>query len=439
MDYVIANTKKGKIRGFKKGGINIWRGIPYALPPIGKLRYKSPVEVPKFEKIHDALEFGPISFQRGPSPIIFKDLPESEDCLYLNVMSPDDKKDKKPVIFWIHGGAFLNGSGSMPIYDGTNFVKNGDIVVVTINYRLGPFGFLKLSQFGNGYEDNLGLLDQIAALKWVKENIEAFGGDQDNITIMGESAGAKSVNCLLASPKVNKLFSKAILQSGNLNGVLSEGTATNIGLNFIKKLNIDESNIENLERVPIAEIMKAADELEKEFTGRVGEHIFQPFLDEKLFLEPLKAAKQGVAREIPILIGTNHDEGWLFSKEKEKAEFITDTIFWKGSVHLAESQSKFVPVYMYRFDYTISNHPMFSKSIHALEIPFVFNNLKSFNLESEKNKILAGKMQKLWISFVKTGKPELEDIKWPTYDSINRSTLILNNEITVVNDPEKEK
>ncbi|WP_164880524.1 carboxylesterase/lipase family protein [Clostridium manihotivorum] len=431
MKYIVIETKSGKLRGFEKDNVRTWKGIPYALPPIGKLRYKAPKPVEPWQGIKDALEFGNVCFQRGRFPIVYNNINESEDCLYLNITSSTSLVEKKPVVVWIHGGAFLNGAGSLPAYDGEKFVVNGDIVFVSINYRLGPLGFLKLSSFGHGFEDNLGLLDQVAALRWVKENIEFFGGNPENITVMGESAGAISIAYLLATTDINKLFSKAILQSGILEERLTESEAFDITVNLLKKLNINEDNIEKLETIPVENIIQAADEIGKELQEGIDRHIFYPFTNSKLRKEPKKAIEEGMAKGIPILIGTNRDEGWLFTKDKAQAERITES-FWKDSAQLAKSQSKFAPVFKYRFDYTVTDHYFASKAVHGLEIPFVFNNLKVFQIESEKNRLLADKIQKLWISFIRYGTPQIEGVKWPEYEASNYLTAIFDNEIKVL-------
>jgi para-nitrobenzyl esterase len=431
MKSIVVETKGGKIRGFERDGVRIWRGIPYALPPIGKLRYKAPKPVEPWQGIKDALEFGDVCFQRGRSPIIYNNITESEDCLYLNITSQASLEEKKPVVIWIHGGGFLNGAGSLPVYDGEKFVVNGDLIFVSINYRLGPLGFMKLSSFGHGFEDNLGLLDQVAALRWVKENIEFFGGNPENITVMGESAGAISIAHLLAMPDINKLFSKAILQSGILEERLTESEAFDITVKLLKKLNINEENIEKLGTIPVENIIKAADEISEELHEGIDRHIFYPFTSCKLGKEPEKAIEEGMAKGIPILIGTNRDEGWLFTKDKAQAERITE-LFWRDSVKLAKSQSKFAPVFKYRFDCTVTDNYFVSKAVHGLEIPFVFNNLKAFQIESEKNRLLADKMHKLWISFIRYGTPQIEGVNWPQYETSNCLTAIFDNEIKVL-------
>lgn len=198
MERTVVETRYGRLRGGANEGVFYWKGIPYAKAPVGERRFLPPEPPEAWDGVREATAFGPVVMQ--PSDPIFSGLlgrmsePPSEDGLYLNVWSPAADGKKRPVLVWIHGGAFLFGSGSSPWYDGTAFAKHGDVVVVTINYRMNVFGFLHLGDsFGEAYAQagNLGILDQVAALRWVKENIEAFGGDPDNVTIFGESAGAR--------------------------------------------------------------------------------------------------------------------------------------------------------------------------------------------------------------------------------------------------------
>ncbi|GAB6891663.1 hypothetical protein JCM14450A_26690 [Geobacillus stearothermophilus] len=201
MERTVVETRYGRLRGEMNEGVFVWKGIPYAKAPVGERRFLPPEPPDAWDGVREATSFGPVVMQ--PSDPIFSGLlgrmseAPSEDGLYLNIWSPAADGKKRPVLFWIHGGAFLFGSGSSPWYDGTAFAKHGDVVVVTINYRMNVFGFLHLGDsFGEAYAQagNLGILDQVAALRWVKENIAAFGGDPDNITIFGESAGAATAN-----------------------------------------------------------------------------------------------------------------------------------------------------------------------------------------------------------------------------------------------------
>jgi para-nitrobenzyl esterase len=212
MSATIVETTCGKVKGEQSGNIFVWKGIPYAKPPLGRLRFHAPKTPEAWDGIRDATQFGPISPQ--PSDQIMEFLGNktdnaNEDCLYLNIWSPGADEKLRPVMVWIHGGAFKDGSGSSAAYNGTSFAEHGDVVVVTINYRLGVLGFLHLAEIGGeeyATSGNNGILDQVAALKWVQENIARFGGDPNRITLFGESAGAMSIGVLLALPAA-KAFS----------------------------------------------------------------------------------------------------------------------------------------------------------------------------------------------------------------------------------------
>lgn len=216
MDSAIVKTKQGSVRGTEGHAARVWKGIPFAKKPVGDLRFQPPEPPEAWEGTFEANEFGPVCTQNKDIAAMLGAPAEnmSEDCLYLNIWAPAGPREGLPVMVWIHGGAFRAGAGSSPLYDGASMAENGGVIVVTINYRLGAFGFLHLAGLDSSYSANLGLLDQIAALKWVRENIKAFGGDPEQVTVFGESAGAMSIASLLAMPAAKGLFQKAILESG---------------------------------------------------------------------------------------------------------------------------------------------------------------------------------------------------------------------------------
>ncbi len=211
MTKLTVQTRSGALKGTAGRGARIWKGIPYAKPPVGELRFKAPEPPAPWDGVKHADSFGPVCPQPDDMlSISFSgDIPaQSEDCLYLNVFAPDSEGEKKPVMVWIHGGAFYLGAGSEPLYDGSALAADGDVIVVTLNYRLGPLGFLHLSSIHDAYSANIGMLDQIAALRWVKDNISEFGGDPDNVTIFGESAGGMSIAALMAMSDAKACFIK---------------------------------------------------------------------------------------------------------------------------------------------------------------------------------------------------------------------------------------
>ncbi|TYS10168.1 carboxylesterase/lipase family protein [Bacillus subtilis] len=479
MSHTTVTTPYGKVKGTTENGVHIWRGIPYAKPPVGQLRFKAPEPPEAWKDELDTTAYGPIC----PQPpdlmsLSYAEPPrQSEDCLYLNVFAPDTENQNLPVMVWIHGGAFYLGAGSEPLYDGSSLAAQGDVIVVTLNYRLGPFGFLHLSSFDEAYSDNLGLLDQAAALKWVRDNISAFGGDPENVTVFGESAGGMSIAALLAMPAAKGLFQKAIMESGASRTMTKEKAASTAAA-FLQVLGIDESQLDRLHTISAEDLLKAADQLRKAENENIFQLFFQPALDPKtLPAEPEKAIAEGAAAGIPLLIGTNRDEGYLFftpdsdvhSQETldaaleyllgqplaEKAadlyprslesqiHMMTDLLFWRPAVAYAAAQSPYAPVWMYRFDWH-SNKPPYNKAFHALELPFVFGNLGGLEQMAKAEitdevKQLSHTIQSAWITFAKTGNPSTEDVKWPAYHEETRKTLILDSEITIENDPESDK
>lgn len=484
MQDCVVVTQYGKLQG-TEGEVYCWKGIPYAEPPIGRLRFRSPQPPKAWEGIRDASEFGPIASQQPQALMrILGDSSNnalsSEDCLYLNVYSPSPDDKRRPVMVWIHGGAFMYGSGSAEWYDGTSFAQQGDLVLVTINYRLGPLGFLHLGEIGGeeyAASGNCGLLDQVAALKWVRENIEAFGGDPERVTIFGESAGAMSIGTLLALPSAKGLFHQAILQSGAASSVNTVDEATRAANKLLDLLGVTSDNLSMLEEIPVEQILKAANSLPPMTLKPVIDGTYLPH-------HPLYTLELGISKDIPIMIGTNLDEYRLFThfdptlkqmSGESLMKFCEHIIgsYWSGvseyyvnqvttgptlSERLVASLSFMIfvlpalqlairqvkqgsLVWMYRFDWWTPAHGGGLGACHALEIPFVFNNLDkptaaAFTGNSLERKKIADEMHRRWIAFAKNGDPNtLEDMQWPTYNTTEQATLIINTETQVVNDP----
>src|SRR5215207_604265 len=243
-------TPAGTVRGRVRDGVHAFLGIPYAAPPFGPRRFAAPQPAEPWDGVRDALDYGPTVPKPAYTPpydvLLREPVIPGADCLNLNVWTPDPGHAGLPVFVWIHGGAFVNGSGAVPVYDGATFARDG-VVCVTINYRLGVDGFL---QFADDGPANRGLLDQVAALRWVQENIAAFGGDPARVTVGGESAGAMSVGCLLAMPSAQGLFGQAVLQSGAGHHALTAATATRIGGYVAERLNVPATR-EALAAVPV--------------------------------------------------------------------------------------------------------------------------------------------------------------------------------------------
>ncbi|GGH70578.1 para-nitrobenzyl esterase [Paenibacillus silvae] len=472
-------TKYGKVQGELLQGASVWKGIPYAKPPVGELRFKAPVQPESWDGIKQATEFGPENIQprHNSEEMAGQKPPESEDSLYLNIWAPEKESSQPlPVMVWIHGGSFVTGSGSLPVYDGTQLAVRGDVVVVTINYRLGPLGFLHMAPLGKDFVSNAGLLDQVAALQWVKENITAFGGDPNQVTVFGESAGSMSIAALMAMPSAKGLFQRAIMESG-ASQFMPEEQAVALREGMLKVLGVDRDNLQKLNSMPVEQIMAAAETVKQQIGAGMA-LLFQPVLDgETLPQIPLQAVSEGSAKDIPILIGTTLHEGSLFiqphvpySKEIDmvqgvdfmtpdlenraaiadsypktadgQAQAMTDMFFWRSALQYAAAQQEHAPVWMYRFDWVMPEHPLLQRAIHSIEIFFVFNTLDALKFmkaePDEAAKALALKVQDAWIAFAKAGKPAVAGIEWPEYRQ-NRATLIFNHEIEVVHDPESSK
>ncbi|MCM3173719.1 carboxylesterase/lipase family protein [Paenibacillus sp. MER 99-2] len=472
-------TKYGTVQGELLHGTRVWKGIPYAKPPVGELRFQAPVPPESWDGIRQATQFGPENIQPrhesdwtgGQRPV------ESEDSLYLNIWAPEKESSQSlPVMVWIHGGSFVSGSGSQPVYDGTQLAHRGDVIVVTINYRLGPLGFLHMAPLGESYVTNAGLLDQAAALQWVKDNISAFGGDANNVTVFGESAGSMSIAALMAMPAAKGLFNRAIMQSGASQFITAEQAST-MREGMLKILGVEPDNLHKLRTIPAEEIIAAGQTLKQQIGAGMA-LLFQPVLDGNTLPQtPLEAVNAGSAQDIPVLIGTTLHEGALFiqphvpfSPELDmvqgvdfmapdldnrvaiadsypktadgQAQVMTDLFFWRSSLQYAAAQQKHAPVWMYRFDWVMPEHPLLKRAIHSIEMFFVFNTLpvlKFMNAEPDEAAAeLALKVQDAWISFAKQGKPETAGVAWPAYEQ-DRATLIFNHEIEVVNDPEASK
>ncbi|MHA2287309.1 MAG: carboxylesterase/lipase family protein, partial [Promethearchaeota archaeon] len=303
----VIETKYGKIQGYKERNIEIYKGIPYAAPPIEKLRFKPPKEPQLWGDILVTTEFSPICPQVPVAETarwLFGDPMEEDEAssLTLNIWTPCTDNEKRPVMFWIHGGNYVNGSSAQETYDGLALAKRGNVVVVTINYRLGSLGYLTIP----GKTANVGHLDQIMALKWVQNNIKKFGGNPNNVTIFGESAGGNAVITLLAMPEAKGLFHKAIAQSAYSYYASNPLQGSK---EFISKLKVPQGDLESLQKLKLKKIINAHLAMSLENLQKGVETPFVPAIDGESLKEPaMDAIKSGFASEIPLLIGTNKDE-----------------------------------------------------------------------------------------------------------------------------------
>ncbi len=481
MDPLVTVTQ-GRLRGREKNGVNSFLGIPYAQPPFGALRFAAPAPALAWDGIRDAGEFGPTAAKPGYLPPMDAILPDpriaGSDCLNLNVWSPDRAADL-PVLVWIHGGAFVNGSGAVPIYDGSAFARDG-LVCVTINYRLGVEGFGLIE----GTQPNRGLLDQIAALEWVRENITAFGGDPGQVTIAGESAGAFSIATLLAMPRAAGLFGRAVLESGAGAHVLSRATAAKVTADVARRLGVEPTAV-GLGSVPVDDLVQAQQAVSTSIAtvpdpARWAEittnmMAFEPVVDGDILpARPIDAIAAGHSAGVDVLIGTTTDEFALFlvpsglaavvdanalrltlglygadvdlliatySVDRPAATpgelmiaILSDWFFRIPAVRLAEARLALgADTYFYEFAW---RSPLFNGQLaacHALEIAFAFDNLGEPQSEllagPNPPQALADDMHRAWVSFVRDGSPG-----WPPYGA-SRTMMRFDRTSVLVADP----
>lgn len=476
---LVVETAQGRVRGDHSRGAYRYKGIPFAAPPVGALRFAPPAPPARWSG--DRVATG--RFSIAPQPLGGVDAllgaeggpPQSEaDCLTLNVWTPAPDGARRPVMVWIHGGAFISGAGLTPFYDGANLAGR-DVVVVSLNYRLGALGFLHLADLGGeafAESANVGLLDQAMALRWVHENIEAFGGDPANVTIFGESAGAMSVGSHLALPASAGLFHRAIAQSGAASQVHDRDQATEVAAALLRELDLAESDVERLREIPLETLLAAQATLSAR-RGISAGLPFRPTTDGvSLPVAPLAAVRAGSAAGIAVLTGTNRDEMKLFTamdpgfaaadeevllrrtsklvshdpeglvatyraalpgaSAKDLFEAIaTDAVFRIPALDLAEAQSAHAPTWLYEFHEASTAFGGMLGSAHAVEIPYVFDNLDAPGASfltgevTEQMRALARDLADAWTSFARSGDPNGSDLPaWAAYDTTARMTLV---------------
>ena len=480
---------QGKVQGeMTSNKVVSFKGIPYATPPVGDLRFMPPQDPKPWDGTLKALEYSKVEPQPLDDLTGAAGYTQSEDCLYLNVWTPKLDGAKRPVMVWIHGGGYSYGTANDPMYDAANLSKRGDVTVVTINYRLGPFGFMYLADVaGQQYAQsgNVGLLDQAAALKWVKNNISAFGGDPSNVTIFGESAGAGSVCSLLSMPAAKGLFRRAIAESGAASMLTSPAKATEMTQKFMQLAGVTE--VAGLKSLTSKEIVQTESELLSQSPGTITN--FEPVIDGNVIPESsLQAIAKGSASGVDLLIGTNLDEFRLLAALTVPAmatlplnvvagaspqiqqsiattgmtpdaiaalykqsfpsytdgditmEVMTDSMFRIPAIRVAEAQSAKQPnTFMYLFTWPSPNKPDLG-SCHAIELPFVFGNLKGTRTAAidgnNPPKKLADILMDSWIAFARNGNPNSANVpKWNPYNTQTRATMILNETPKAEDDP----
>ncbi|TML38984.1 MAG: carboxylesterase family protein [Actinobacteria bacterium] len=496
-------TRDGRIEGVERDGVHVFRGIPYARAPVGPLRWRAPRPPQAWTGVRDATKAGfaapqvPGATERiMPGPALETD----EDCLTLNVWTPSTPAPPRPVMVWIHGGGFLTGAGSLPIYNGRFLAGGGDVVVVTVNYRLGALGFLAhpvLRDPESGAAGNWGLLDQIAALTWVRDNVEAFGGDPGKVTVFGESAGAMSVGTLMGTPAAAGLFLRAIMQSGSP-AALPMDEAGPTAESVLHAAGCDVLEPERARALPLGALLEAQEGLWAR-RGMAQGLPLQPVVDGAVLeRHPSEAIAAGLSAGVATISGTNRDEWEMFAMADPGAARLddehlqrrlsallaagngrlgaevgevlrtytgaragrgqpvtprdlwvavqSDLVFRLPAIRLAEAQARVgAPVHAYLFTWESPAFGGALRSCHALEIPFVWGThvypgISTFTGAGPEVDALAARMQQAWLSFARTGEPaDGVTGAWPRYDAGRRATVVLGPGGTVEEAPLDEE
>jgi para-nitrobenzyl esterase len=479
----VACTKLGDLRGIVQNGVEAFYGLPYAAPPTGDYRFAPARPAVAWKGLRDATQHGPIAPQlKGRLAAVSGDSssrPQSEDCLTLTICTPAADAKGRPVVVWLHGGAWMYGSGSSDQYNGAGLAREGDLVVVGVNYRLGALGWLYRPEI---VDAELGLSDMVAALAWVQDNIASFGGDPARVTVMGQSAGAMSIARMLLMPEASGLFQRAIMQSAGLGrGFYSSGRATEIAEQFLHLLDIDpgaSNALARLRATDVPHLLEAQGKLTRA-NVRFAEtappfmSIMPATVTPADFIDTLAAA----AGDRVVLIGTTADEVYahystnplmqdllpadvlaVFGSAARRsryrvrhpggsllallADLATEETYHRPIMQFADTMAaRGCSPYVYLFSWAPPTSPF--RSCHNIELPFVFGTLKAW----QGTPMLAGGdaaqmaelstiMRQAWMSFIRDGSPEHSELPaWPRYDIVRRQTMCFGDRIGVVGDP----
>ena len=525
-EFVIAETASGKIRGIANRGIKVFKGVPYGADTGGVNRFMPAVDPVPWTGVRDALEYGhscpqgnPISKARvaavsqaatdtaqhelttaksASAPSIFpalgvpgdKNPGQGEDCLVLNIWTPElNDSRRRPVMLWLHGGGFRGGSGSNPGWDGTNLCLRGDVVVITINHRLSAMGFANFSEFNPDFaaSGEVGMLDIVHALKWVRNNISQFGGDPDTVMIFGQSGGGRKVETLLAMPAAKGLFHRAVIESGIAIRVVDRDVATRNAEALLAKLSIRHADVHKIQHLAVDQILIAAAAVDRDLGDADLDTMgFSPSVDGKIIPQhPFYPTASPISADVPVMIGSTRTEYtglttdaslWhldedgmrtrikqllgdkaqgmidLYRKESPGATptdifFLIESDFRYGAktMKVAERRAALArgPVYLYYFAWKTPVQGGLLESPHNIEWPFAFDNVKiCANLTGGGPEAiaLADKVSDAWIAFARTGNPNTPKLPhWPAFNVKDRATMVINNTSAVANDPLREK
>ncbi|WP_375384505.1 carboxylesterase/lipase family protein [uncultured Microbacterium sp.] len=481
----------GEFVGSGLGPVDVFRGIRYAAPPVGDLRWRDPVRATPAADPVDATAFGAVAPQlTNPALVLGPGARQDEDCLFLNVWRPAGASDAAlPVMVWLHGGAYTFGASSQPLYDGSALVESGGVIVVTVNYRIGALGFLDLSSFSTvdqQFDGNLALKDILLALHWVQDNIAGFGGDASRVTIFGESAGGGLVTTLLATPSAAGLFERAIAESSPATSVYGPARARAVAERFLREVGADPASVRS---VSVDEIVRAATAVYAAVpTETPGTLAFAPVIDGDLVPEaPATVLKEGRALPVPLMIGTNRDEASFFRFMKSPLMPITrtdiermfaamrtenptvelpsreavlgsyegvrqkllglgiarDIAFRLPTIWIAEGHSAVAPVWLYRFDHaTRALEAIGLGATHGAELPYVWGNFPTgrrdptFLLGGRRTaERISARLRSRWTAFAHGLSPDAQDaVAWAPYDIQSRKTLVVDTVDAVIPD-----
>ena len=493
----VAETTSGKIRGTSQDKINAFKGVPYGASTAGSGRFMPPSKPQPWTSVRDTLELGHQAPQIAsgliPEVAAVEDKgPLGEDCLVLNVWTPSlGAGHKRPVMVWLHGGGYSTGSGGFTIYDGANLARKHDVVTVTVNHRLNVFGFLYLADIGGekyAHASNVGMLDIVAALEWVRDNIAAFGGDPGNVTIFGQSGGGGKVSTLMAMPSAKGLFHRAVVESASAIKGVSRSDATKSAEMILAKLGLKPNQLDELQNLPMDRVLSI-----NAGGGPAGNQGLRlaPVVDGRtLPSDPFDPTAPELSAKIPLLIGSVETEVTfmprqqldpiedtdLHARVKQAARcddaqadklievyrkgrpgvsnidlyliLASDTSFRAGvrteaDRKAAQASQGNAPVYMYYFTWRSPVRDGKLKAFHTLEIPFVFENVdigRPMTGTGQDRYALSDKMSRAWAAFARTGNPNHKSLpNWPAFNTDQRATMIFNNECKTVNDPGKEE
>jgi para-nitrobenzyl esterase len=493
---VVVETTQGKLRGTIHDGIHAFKGIQYGTPTGGEMRFMPPGKPASWSGVRDAFKFGHWSPQNMHYTEILAPQADltaeglDEDCLYLNVWTPEPNTNKKrPVMFWCHGGGFRQESGTWPWVYGESLSRRGDVVVVTMNHRLNLFGYFHLGDIGGdkyASSGNAGMLDIVAALQWVHNNIAAFGGDPDKVMIFGESGGGAKVCTLLGMPSAKGLFHRAAIQSGAALRLNTREQSNELSLKMLNELGVTSEHIDELQKMPVNRLLSAMAKV----VASNAEAQFSPVVDGKIIpAHPFSPGASPISAHIPVLVGCNqHEQSFMCISQGDNAAFdineaglrqrtialvgeenagkvldiyhklypekspselyfllSTDRGMRSGSIMLAErkfAQGKAL-VFMYLYAWRSPASGGKVGATHTVEIPFVFDNTDTpvvMTKGGPEVKELAAKTSEAWIQFARNGNPNHKGLpKWPAYNIQQRATMVFDNTCKVVNDPGGEE